>query len=327
MRLPVRIARTAGISPGKLRDLAITLFLRRHGAGMVLGEYLDRFLPLVPLMERVGIPYVVQGHGADLSAALRERGMAQRYQVYGSARAILTRCEFHRRRLIAIGLPAERIHVNPGGVDIPPLGSERPTHAAKRFLAVGCMVPKNGPRYVLEAFRLAALRDPDITLDYLGAGEFLPAAQQFVSNFGLVQRVRLHGAASEGTKQRLLRECGVLVQHSMTDPKTGDEEGLPAAIQQAMAYGLAIISTRHSGIPEAVEDEVTGLLTDVGDSAAMASAMLRLAVDEGRSSKFGAAARAKAERLYSWDAERGRIFRAFAKFSPRHQPLRIGLRI
>jgi hypothetical protein len=174
MRLPVRIARTAGISSAKLRDMAITFFLRRHDVGMVLGEYLGWFLPLIPLMERPGIPYFVQGHGTDLSAALRQSGMTQRYQAYGSARAILTRCEFHRRRLMAIGLPAKRIHVNPDGIDIPPLGLGRPAHAAKRFLAVGCTVPKNAPMYVLEAFRLAALRNPDITLDYVGGGVTLP---------------------------------------------------------------------------------------------------------------------------------------------------------
>ena len=56
----------------------------------------------------------------------------------------------------------------------------------------------------------------------------------------------------EKVKMRLLRECGIFVQHSITDPVTGDDEGLPAAIQEAMAHGLAVVSTRHSGIPEAV---------------------------------------------------------------------------
>ena len=326
MRLPVRIAQSAGISSAKLRDLAITLFLRRHGVGMVLGEYLDRFLPLVPLMERLRIPYAVHGHDTDLSVALRQAGMTRRYQVYNSARAIFTRCEFHRRRLIAIGLPVERIHVNPGGVDIPPVDLRRSPDAAKRFLAVGCTVSKNRPIYLLEAFRLAALSNPEITLDYIGGGELLRAARQFVDGIGLGQRVRLHDAKSEETKQRLLRECGVFVRHSVTDPETGEDEGLPIAIQEAMAHGMAIIGTRHSGIPEAVQDGVMGLLTGEGDSPGMAEAM-RLSVQEGRCSQFGAAARAKAERLYSWDAERARILRVFAKFSLRHQPLRIGLRI
>ena len=89
-------------------------------------------------------------------------------------------------------------------------------------------------------------------------------------------RVRLHGAASEDVKQRLLEECGVFVQHSLTDPETGDEEGLPAAIQEAMAYGMAVVSTRHSGIPEAVVDGSTGLLVNEGNVKDMAQAFLQV---------------------------------------------------
>ena len=145
-------------------------FLRRHGVTLVLGEYLDQFVDFVPLLERMGLPYVVQGHGIDLSAALREPGMAERYLAYKSARAILTRSEFHRQRLIDLGLPPEQVHVNPGGVDVPAQPPQRGSDANKRFLAIGRMIPKKGPIYLLEAFRLAAAQDPDISLDFVGGG-------------------------------------------------------------------------------------------------------------------------------------------------------------
>jgi colanic acid/amylovoran biosynthesis glycosyltransferase len=282
-------------------------FLKRHGVNVVLGEYLDQFVDFVPLLDRIGLPYVVQGHGIDLSAALRKPGMAERFGAYRSARAILTRCQFHRQRLIEIGLPGEKIHVNPGGVDIPPAPPQRGPEAAKRFLAIGRMTPKKGPVYLLDAFRRVAAEDPDITLDYIGDGELLPAVRQFVDAFALGPRVRLHGAASEDVKRRLLAECGVFVQHSVTDPETGDEEGLPAAIQEAMAHGMAIVSTRHSGITEAVEQGVMGLLVEERNTADMAQAMLSMASQDGACLPFGAAARAKAERLYSWEAERSRL--------------------
>jgi colanic acid/amylovoran biosynthesis glycosyltransferase len=307
--LPVRLARRAGVPEARLRDAAVERFLRRHNVGVVLGEYLDQFVDFVPLLDRMGIPYVVQGHGIDLSAALRKPALAQRYQAYKSARAILTRCEFHRRRLIALGLPANKIEVNPGGIDIPAAAIERGAEAAKRFLAIGRMTAKKGPIYLLEAFRLAGANDPDITLDYIGDGELLPAVRQFVDATALGARVRLHGAASEETKHHLLRECGVFVQHSLTDPDTGDEEGLPAGIQEAMAHGMAVVSTRHSGIGEAVEEGITGSLVEEGDSAGMAQAMLRMSSQEESYLRLGRAARAKAERLYSWPAERLRVLK------------------
>ena len=307
LRLPVRLAGRIGLSQARLRDSTMARFLRQQGATVILGEYLDQFADFVPLLERMRLPYIVQGHGIDLSAALRKPGMAERYRCYNSAAAVLTRCEFHRKRLIDLGLPADRVHVNPGGVDVPEQPPARPIEACKRFLAIGRFVPKKGPIYLLEAFRLAAARDSTITLDYIGGGELLPAAQQFVSACRLKDRAHLHGPAGDGVKSRLAQDCGVFVQHSVTDPETGDEEGLPAAIQEAMALGMTVIGTRHSGIPEAIEHDVSGLLVEEGDVEAMAEAMGRIASDRELCARLGAAAHAKAKDLYSWPAERARL--------------------
>jgi glycosyltransferase involved in cell wall biosynthesis len=304
LRLPVRLAVRAGFSRERLLKQSIEQFLRRHKVSVVLGEYMDQFVDFVPLLDRMGIPYVVQAHGIDVSASLRLPGMAERYQAYRSARAILTRCEHHRRRLISLGLPAEKIHVNAGGVDIPEAPPKRLASAGSRFLAIGRMVPQKAPIMLLEAFRLAAQRNPDITLDYVGTGPLYPAVADFVRVCGLAGRVCLHGAATNAEKNRLLAECGVLVQHSVTEVYEGHEEGLPAAIQEGMAHGLAVVSTRHSGIVEAVADGETGLLVEEGDVAGMAEAFLAV---PPLANKLGAAGYFKASKQYGWQHEKKRL--------------------
>ncbi|HYC37554.1 MAG TPA: glycosyltransferase family 4 protein [Usitatibacter sp.] len=304
LRVPVRLARRAGMSQEAMRDLAIRAFLRRHGVGAVLGEYLDQFLDFAPLVERLRLPYVVQAHGIDVSASIRRPEMAQRYLRYAGARAILTRCEHHRRRLLEVGLPEDKVHVNPGGVAIPPAPPVRDDSAARRLLAIGVMVPKKGPIYLLEAFRRALEQEPRLTLDYIGGGDLMPAAEHFVVMFGLQDRIRLLGFVPEDVKQRLLRECGVFVQHSITNPNTGDEEGLPAAIQEAMAQGMAVVSTRHSGIPEAVVDGLTGLLVDEGDVNGMAAAMVEAS---RRPRDLGEQGYRRAAELYAFEDENARL--------------------
>lgn len=306
-----RFVRGVGLSDEWFRKKETAKFLRRQHVDIVLGEYLDQFVDFVPLLDSLRIPYVVQGHGIDLSAALRLPGMAERYAAYTSARAILTRSEFHRRRLIAIGLPPERIAVNPGGVDVPARIPARGPQAAKHFLALGRMVTKKAPIHLLEAFRLCAAQDPDVTLDYMGDGDWSPAVMQFVEATGLSGRIRLHLAAGEEIKRHLLRDCGIFLQHSITDPFTGDEEGLPASIQEAMANGMAVVGTRHSGIPEAVEDGVTGLLVDERDTRGMANAIMNLSQGE-EWQRLGANGWEKASRLYSWPAERARLLQYLA---------------
>jgi glycosyltransferase involved in cell wall biosynthesis len=306
-----RLMRRAAMDDEHLVGYALAGFLRRHGVAAVLGEFLDQFLDFVPVLRRLGIPYVVQGHGIDVSAALRDPRMAERYKTYESARAILTRSEFHRRRLIELGLPDSKIHVNYGGVDIPAERPQRGPEAAKRFLAISYMVPKKGPIYVLEAFRRASLQDPEVTLDFIGGGPLFPAATQFVDAFELGDRVRLHGLAPEATKQRLLAECGVFIQHSLTDPETGNEEGLPAAIQEAMAHGLAVVSTRHAGIPEAVTDGVNGFLVEERDTAGMARALMDVTA---RAGEMGDVGYQRAAQEFSWSGERSRLLKWLGEF-------------
>ena len=303
---PARLALRAGASTTEVRARAVAAFLRKHEVTVVLGEYLNQFVEFAPLLSRLGIPFVAQGHGIDLSAALRDAAVAERYGSYASARAILTRCELHRRRLVELGLPSEKVHVNPGGIDLPDEAPQRGEHAAQRLLAVGRMTPKKGPIYLLEAFRLAAAHDPALTLDYVGDGEMMPAVRQFVAACALGSRVTLHGAASEAVKGGLLRECGVFVQHSLTDPETGDEEGLPASIQEAMAHGMAVVSTRHAGIADAIDHGVSGLLAEEGDARGM-SELIGLATAPERQQALGAEAAAKARRLYGWPSERQRL--------------------
>jgi colanic acid/amylovoran biosynthesis glycosyltransferase len=304
LQLPVRLACRAGADRRRLLHAAIARFLKRHRVGYVLGEYLDQFVDFVPMLDAMGVPYVVQGHGLDLSSSIKNGSVGDSYLAYRSARAVLTRCEFHRQRLISMGLVADNIHVNPGGVDIPASIPQRPPAASKRFLAIGRMVPQKAPILLLEAFRLAASEDPDLTLDFVGGGALFPAVREFVEGCGLRDRVRLHGMAPEAEKHRLLADCGVFVQHSATDPETGDEEGLPAAIQEAMANGLAVVSTRHSGIPEAVIEGETGLLCNEGDVRAMAAAFLAA---PARAAALGAAGYRRAAANYGWEHERARL--------------------
>jgi len=303
-RPAVRIARRLGLPLDRLRDFVVAQFLRRHRVTVVLGEFLDWFVQFVPLLERLGIPYVVQSHGMDSSAMLRIPEIAQSYLAYKSAKAVLTRNPLHRRRLIELGLPESKVHVNIGGVDVPAELPSRPPEASRRFLTIAHMKAKKSPIYMLEAFRRAVAMDPNITLDYASGGSLFPAARDFVRACGLTNHVRLHGIVAEDTKYRLLRECGTFVLHSLTDPDTGDEEGLPAAIQEAMAYGLPVVSTRHSGIPQAVVEGVTGLLVDEGDLDALARAMLDVIP---RAATMGKAGHREALAKHTWPLEGARL--------------------
>jgi 2-polyprenyl-3-methyl-5-hydroxy-6-metoxy-1,4-benzoquinol methylase len=89
--------------------------------------------------------------------------------------------------------------------------------------------------------------------------------------------VTLHGDQPHERVMAQMHDSCVYVQHSITDPQTGDAEGLPHIILEASAAGLPVVSTLHEGIPDEVQHGVTGFLVEEGDVDAMADCMTNLA--------------------------------------------------
>jgi colanic acid/amylovoran biosynthesis glycosyltransferase len=92
--------------------------------------------------------------------------------------------------------------------------------------------------------------------------------------------------------EKAIKDAHVFVLPSKTS-KSGDMEGIPVALMEAMGTGMPVIATRHSGTPELVEHDVSGLLCDEGDREALAANMERLARMPERWPAMGAAAAAK----------------------------------
>jgi colanic acid/amylovoran biosynthesis glycosyltransferase len=103
-----------------------------------------------------------------------------------------------------------------------------------------------------------------------------------------------------------LDRADVLVAASVT-AADGDEEGIPNVLKEAMASGLPVVATRHAGIPELVEDGVSGWLVPERDEAALAAALERLASEPGRWPAMGRAGRARVEREYDIDRLNDRL--------------------
>jgi glycosyltransferase involved in cell wall biosynthesis len=291
------------------QSAAAERFLRHHHVRTCLVEYLDVALHWLPVAQRCGLRFFAHAHGYDVSVRLRDPAWREKYRALDKADGLITVSALSRERLIALGLNGARIHVIPCGVDVPREVLTRPTREAVRCLAVGRMAPKKGPIFTLDAFRRAAEVRPELRLDFIGEGPLLPAAEQYVAALQLGDRVTLHGGQPADAVQRLLGEADIFLHHAVTDPASGDEEGLPVAILEAMAVGLPVVSTQHAGIPEAVEDGVTGWLVPERDTPAMAVRIVELARSSELRARLGEAGWRCAGARFSWERERAALLR------------------
>ncbi len=278
-------------------------FLRQHTVEVMMGEFLDASLPWATVAKDLGIRFFGHAHGYDVSARLRDSAWRRECLRYNDCDGVITMSHASRNQLIELGLEPSKVHVIPYGVDVPAVPPTHTAHDTVRCLAVGRMVEKKGPIVALDAFRRAAERYPNLRLDFVGAGALLPAAEQFVRAFDLGSHVTLHGQKPNADVQRMMHDADVFIQHSVT-ASDGNQEGLPVAILEAMAHALPVVSSRHAGIPEAVDDGRTGFLVGEGDSERMAECIARLADDRDLRQTMGEAGWQRARKRFSWEQER-----------------------
>jgi glycosyltransferase involved in cell wall biosynthesis len=264
-------------------------------------------LPWLEVARELGIRFFGHAHGVDVSVNLRNPRWRDEYLKYNQSDGIITINRVSRSRLLNLGIEAKKIHVIPCGVDVPIFPISREGNKIVRCLAVGRMVSKKAPILTLDAFRRAAEIYPMLELDFIGGGPLSSAAEQYVQAFRLGEKVRFHGEQTHDVVIQYLRASDIFIQHSRVDPITGDEEGLPVAILEAMAYCLPVVSTWHAGIPDGVIDGITGYLVQEGDSAAMSEKIALLATDYKKRRDMGEEGWRRAREFFSWERARASL--------------------
>jgi len=299
---------TPGAPLSGAAEKALSAFLGDHDVEVMLVEFLDFSLQLLDLARRRGARVFCHAHGYDVSRSLIDGRWRREYSRLNTATGVIAPSIAAARRLMEAGIRRELIHVVPYGVSVPDALLVRDSDCAPfRFVSIGRLVSKKSPLALLEAFLVARRSRDDVELHIVGDGPFMEAAVHFVCIHKLTDCVALYGALEHDDALRVLRSCDCYVQHSVTCPVSGDQEGMPVSILEAMASGLPVVSTVHAGIPESVCSSRSGILVAEFDAAGMGAAMAALASDRQMSARLGAAAYEDARRRFSWQKERASL--------------------
>jgi colanic acid/amylovoran biosynthesis glycosyltransferase len=238
------------------------------------------------------IPFSFTAHGSDLH---KDRRMLARKVAEASFVATISH---DNRRLIVAECGehvAGKVHVVRAGVDTRLFApsTSRPSSRRRetlRIVCVGTLHEVKGQPHLIEACRLVAGQGIDVRCRLIGDGADEKALRAEIEAAGLAENVVVAGPR---TRQQIVEElwrADVLVAPSVPT-RAGRREGIPVVLMEAMSTGLPVVASAISGIPELVEDEVSGLLVPPGDAAAIARALRRLAADPALCERLGRAAR------------------------------------
>jgi glycosyltransferase involved in cell wall biosynthesis len=204
-----------------------------------------------------------------------------------------------RRILVADGIPGARAVTVHEGVDLDRVAAAPPARLHEEFWLphdapvvgnVAALVAHKGQRHLIDAVALVIRQVPDARFIIAGEGELRPALERQIKEHRLEKHVLLAGFRPDVLS--LHKAFDVFVLSSTT-------EGLGTSLLDAMACAKPIVATTAGGIPEVVEDGVTGLLVAPKDHEALARAIVTLLKDDSLRRAFGAAGFERVRDRYS----------------------------
>lgn len=247
---------------------------------------------------------VVAFRGADTTKYVARRGRSTYAEVFRSGSLFLPVCEALARRVVAMGAPPEKVVVHHTGIDLKRWVFRPPRFDGAghlQLLTIARLVEKKGIEYVLHAVRQLVDRGVDVRYEIVGDGPLRGSLTKTCLELGIADRVQLAGWKTQDGVEASLARAHLLVAASVTAGNQ-DQEGIPNVLKEAMAVGIPVVATRHSGIPELVEDGVSGILVPERDSSALVARIHHLSTHPDQWAGLGVNGRAKIEREF--DIER-----------------------
>lgn len=268
--------------------------LRAHRINLMHVHFGVMGVELMSVCEYAKIPLVVTFHGFDITAVVKRDPSYHKalLQLFSKIKTAIAISDEMKTRLVKLGCPSEKIKVSYLGIPIEQFPEvDRSSHSSTvRFLHAGRFSETKGVPALIDAFSAEFDRQDDVLLTIIGQGEEMDNVVKAIERSRVKNKIRLLGQQKSSDMHRILSECDVFVLNCRT-PSSGDKEGLPISILEASSTGLPVISTYHSGVPEAVIHERTGLLVEEYDQQGLSMSMRRLMdksirLDYGRNARL-----------------------------------------
>jgi len=261
----------------------------------------------------VGIPYSFTAHGSDLH---RDRHMLR--EKVAEAAFVAAISEYNKELIITEcrGNYREKVNVVHCGVDTKVFRArshETPYEKGENpfmILCVGTLHEVKGQIYLIEACRQLQEKGFDFECHFVGDGPDKGPLTELAKEVGLSDKVRFHGRLTRDEIARLLLDANVLTAPSVPT-RDGKREGIPVVLMEAMGSGVPVIASKLSGIPELVNDQITGLLVQPRDATSLADALERFIRDSELRHRLGDAGREKVVMEFDLNKNAAMLIRHF----------------
>lgn len=229
---------------------------------------------LAALLKRIGAirgKVITVFHGYDITQLIEQEGPDLYKSLFEVGDFFMPISDRWKEKMVELGCNPDKIIVHRMGVDTNKFDfvprSPDPDGQV-RLLTTARLVEKKGIEYGIRAVAQALQKYPGIIYQIAGDGPLRSDLQKLIDDLNLQTQVKLLGWQPQTEIIRLMREAHIVLAPSVTSAK-GDQEGVPTVLMEALAQGLPVLSTCHSGIPELVQDGRSGFLVPERDVPAL----------------------------------------------------------
>jgi colanic acid/amylovoran biosynthesis glycosyltransferase len=291
--------------------LSLAPLLDKPPYDLIHGQFGPNGLAAVALRQLGGLKakVITSFRGYEFGPYLQKHGLTVFDPLFRSGDLFLPNSDYFGRRLAALGCPEHKIQVYRSGVDCKRFAfveRRQPQEGRVRIVTVGRLVEKKGIEYAVRAITRLLPQHPNIQYDIIGDGPLRPTLQALIDSLGLQSQVKLLGPKQQSELIVELEHAHIMIAPSVTS-ETGDQDAPINTLKEAMATGMPVIGTWHGGIPELVEDGLSGYLVPERDSEALATRLDELIQHPERWAPMGQAGRKQVEINYNLEALNDRL--------------------
>jgi colanic acid/amylovoran biosynthesis glycosyltransferase len=254
-------------------------------------------------------------HGSDISSYIHKNGEHIYDSLFEAGNLFLCVSEKIKDTLMKLGCDERKIVVHRCGVSISKSGDcirKSNTDDKIRLLTIARLVEKKGVKYGIQSVAKVLKKYPNIEYKIAGDGHLKNTLQKLIEDLKVSDNVKLLGWQLQEQVLGLLREVDILLAPSVTS-QNSDCEGIPVVIMEALAGGLPVLSTLHSGIPEVVQNGESGLLVPERDVDALAEKLEYLIEHSELWPEMGRKGRNYVEEHYDIDKQNDRLVEIYQR--------------
>jgi len=261
---------------------AYTFFDKAHGYDIVHCHFGPNGILGVLLKDVCALrgKVITTFHGYDLTSYLESRGNRVYETLFKKGDLFLPISNRWKEKLIRLGCAEEKILVHRMGIEASRF-SYSPNKPQKNdkiaLLTVARLVEKKGVEYGIQALVNVIRIFPNVEYSIAGDGPLKKDLIDLITKLEISNNVKLLGWKTQDEISYLMDQADILLAPSVTG-EDGDQEGIPVVLMEAMARGLPVISTFHSGIPELIIDGKTGSLVPERDVDVLAEKIKHLII-------------------------------------------------